>query len=89
MWYRHDLHGMLTPATILEVKVKDFSDPNVWTVDLDENDQPLVNALGQPNIRMVPDPWPEVLLDTATFGRVVTREARIANTPGWLPMSGA
>lgn len=85
VWYRHNPHGPLTPAMVEGVSMADPGDYNVWRFKLDEFRQP-IEANGKRVMEMTEDPWPDVILHT-DWGRLVTREARIDGSPGWLPMA--
>lgn len=67
--YRHDAHGDITDALVVEVRV-DPRDPNV-------------HVTGEP-WRIRADPWPDLILSTA-WGLVQTKEARVRGSAGWLP----
>ena len=83
VWYRHDHHGTVTVAEVERVDMSNKDDYGVWRFVLD-NGQPVLVA-GQRVMELVEDPWPDVWLRT-DWGRVVTREARIPGSAGWLPM---
>lgn len=84
VWYRHDPYGPLAEAEVEAVDVSNVEDWNVYRVVLDERRYP-VEIGGRRVTEMVEDPWPDLILRT-DYGRVVTREARIDGSPGWLPM---
>lgn len=80
IWYRHRPHGPLVPAVVERVDISNHADHNVWTFAGADGD-------GRPVMAMVDDPWPDVLVRAGQM-RVVTREARLDGSPGWLPSAG-
>jgi len=72
--YRHDNHGDVTDALVLEVgPLDDLTDPHLWERDQDGN-------ITGPR----PAPWHDLTLRTL-HGTFVTREARVRGSAGWLP----
>lgn len=82
--YRHVPYGELSEAEVEEVDTSNMEDWNVYRVVVDESGRP-VEIGGRRVTEMVEDPWPDLVLRT-DYGRLVTREARIDGSPGWLPM---
>lgn len=85
VWYRHEPFGALQPVEVLEVDISNPADTYVWRYAVDGNNWPVM-VDGKHVMELVDDPWPDVYLKTS-WGRIVTREARIEGSPGWLPMS--
>ncbi len=82
--YRHSDWAEPTEAEVLWVQpVDDLDDPNVCAVQTDEAGSVVV-VEGRPVVAVHADPWPTLRLKTR-FGLVVTREARLRGSPGWLP----
>lgn len=72
--YRHDHHGDVTDALVMSVgAANDPTDANLW-IEMGEARFPS------------PDPWVPLLLETL-YGPVVTREARVRGSAGWLPQN--
>lgn len=84
VWYRHDPGGPLVVAQIERVDMETRTDWNVWRQKVDSQ-QRAVEVKGERVMEMVDDPWPDVYL-RMPWGMVVTREARIEGSAGWLPM---
>jgi hypothetical protein len=83
--YRHDAWGPPTDAAVDWVQpADDIDDPHLWTPMVDEHDRPIMFQ-GQPVMRQKIDPWPQLRLRTR-WGTVITREARLRGSPGWLPL---
>jgi len=82
--YRHNPHGPLTDAMIEHVDTSNKDDYGVWRFVIDPASGAPVTAGGERLMELVDDPWPDVWLHT-DWGRLVTREARIEGSPGWLP----
>ncbi len=87
VWYRHDWHVPLSAAQIVRVDLENREDWNVYRYVLDYShvERRPVEVDGKRVVEMVDDPWPDVVLRT-DYGMMVTREARIQGSPGWLPM---
>lgn len=85
VWYRHVPHGELSEAEVEAVDVSNMEDWNVYRVVKDGRGHPVVLD-GRRVTEQVEDPWPDLILRT-DYGRLVTREARIDGSPGWLPMT--
>lgn len=81
--YRHDPWGALSEATVEQVDTSNQSDQFVWRHVLDPVGGAPVKVDGRWLMEMIEDPWPDVYLLTR-WGRIVTREARIEGSPGWL-----
>jgi len=89
VWFRADAHGPLVPATVLEILIGNQQDLSVWRyVVHDPAAGPVLDGEGRPLMELVDDPWPDVVLRVGA-SRHATKEARIAGSPGWLPMRGA
>lgn len=89
VWYRHRAHGALERAEVVEV-VEDESDPSTHRyVVHDPTQGPVTDpATGRRLRELVNDPWWSVLLKVEGHaGLIMTREARIAGSPGWLPLN--
>lgn len=85
VFYRHVESGPVTRATVLEVQdLEDFTDPNLWYFQTDEFNQPVLLD-GEMVLAQAFDPWPELTLKTV-YGVGITREARLRESPGWLPL---
>lgn len=84
VWYRHEPFGPLSEATVEQVDTSNPRDTYVWAHVVDPASGRPVKAEGRYVMEMVLDPWPDVYLRTR-WGRIVTREARIEGSPGWLP----
>lgn len=84
VWYRHNPHGELTEAWIEHVDTSNKDDYGVWRFVIDPATGGPVVVGGRRLMELVDDPWPDVWLHT-DWGRLVTREARIEGSPGWLP----
>lgn len=84
VWYRHDPFGALTEAEVESVDISNPRDQYVWRYAVDPASRELIKVEGKSVMEMVDDPWPDVYLKTR-WGRIVTREARLNGSPGWLP----
>lgn len=82
--YRHNWYEEPSEAEVEAVDVSNLEDWNVYRVVLDNDGKP-VEIDGRRVTEPVEDPWPDLILRT-DYGRIVTREARIEGSPGWLPM---
>lgn len=90
VWYRHNAHGPLELAEVVEVVV-DETDPNTHRFVVgDPVKGPEVHPLTGVRMReLVDDPWWSVRLRVdGRPGITETREARLDGSPGWLPMEG-
>lgn len=87
VWYRHEPFGQLSEATVEQVDTSNPRDTYVWAHTIDPETGYPVRVEGKYVMEMVLDPWPDVYLRTR-WGRIVTREARIEGSPGWLPRGG-
>jgi hypothetical protein len=86
--YRHDPWGEITCAQVVRILDDPEDDPNVYRYVLNEQSatrSPIVDGAGRRLVTLAPDPDPSVELHTQ-YGRVVTREARLRGSPGWLPL---
>ncbi len=84
--YRHNPGGPVSQAVVERVDTSNQADFNVWRFVVDEHEQPVI-VDGRAVMELTDDPWPDVWLYT-DFGRVVTREARLPGSAGWLPAKG-
>lgn len=93
VYYRHDPWGPLMFATVDEV-LDDPADPrvgghnpDVWEVQRDQVTGKYLVVMGKQLIVRKPDPWPQLRLLTRPRTMViVTQEARLRGSPGWLPL---
>jgi hypothetical protein len=81
VWYRHEPFGELTEAMVECVDDSNPLDHLVWRHSVVNGVPVMVD--GRYVMEQVDDPWPDVYLHTR-WGRMVTREARIEGSPGWL-----
>jgi hypothetical protein len=88
VWYRHDAFGPPEAATILEIEENEEDPSTHRYVVHDASTGPVQDDSGRFLRELVADPWWSVVLRVDASGlRVQTREARIEDSPGWLPMS--
>lgn len=85
VWYRHVPDGPLTEAEVESVDMANRSDDFVYRYVLHPATGAPITVAGKRLRALVDDPWPDVYLRTE-WGRIVTREARLAGSPGWLPL---
>lgn len=83
--YRHFERGIPTRATVLEVMDPDPTDLNVWRYAVNALNDPVVDGAGRRLMEYVADPWHTLLLRT-DYGVLRAREARLRESPGWLPL---
>lgn len=87
--YRHDEWEEPVPARLIEwLDVDNTRDPNLYRFHVDDRSParpPVVDGAGRHVMVPVDDPWPKGLFDTP-YGRIVTREARVRGSAGWLPL---
>lgn len=97
VFYRHVERGPLVRALVVSVQsLEDFEDANLWYWQTDVNGQPVLTASGARILKQAFDPWPLLLLQLQepVAGRVSlpagaaveTREARMRDSCGWLPL---
>lgn len=93
VWYRHRHGGPCVMAVVESVDMENKGDGGVWAFRVDGNNNP-VDAQGRPVLmgmpgermmELVPDPWPDTYLDVPGIGKIVTKEARLPGSRGWLP----
>ena len=84
VWYRHEPFGTLSEALVTQVDTSNPRDTYVWRYAVDPVGGAPIKVDGQYVMEPVDDPWPDVYLKTR-WGLLVTREARIEGSPGWLP----
>ena len=85
VYYRHVESGPVVRATVLAVQdLEDFTDPNLWYFQTDDQGQPVLID-GEMVLAQTYDPWPELTLQTL-YGLGIAREARLRESPGWLPL---
>lgn len=84
--YRHDSGGPVVRAEVVWVQpLDDLSDPHLWQVQTDAFGDPVLLE-GRYVRRQRFDPWPLVRLRVPGRGIGETREARLRDSPGWLPL---
>jgi hypothetical protein len=84
--YRHDMGRPVERAEVAAIQPLDeVTDPMLWIEQLDASGMPLLHE-GRPVRRARVDPWPWLMLRTLRPYAVQTREARLRDAPGWLPL---
>jgi hypothetical protein len=90
--YRHDSWLEPIPARVLWVQPDDdVDDPHVCQVQTDGQGMPVL-VEGRPVFVTNPDAWLTVKLAVTIDGsamHMITREARLPGSPGWLPLDWA
>ncbi len=83
--YRHSEWADPVDADVIYVQpADDLTDPNLWQVQRDSTGAVAV-VDGRPVVSGHVDPWVSLTLRTR-YGTVITREARLRGSPGWLPV---
>lgn len=88
VYYRHEQWADPTLAQVVRIVDPLPEDLNVFESALNTTHptrHPLLDGIGHTLMVLRPDPDYEVELHTA-YGRVVTREARVRGSAGWLPL---
>jgi hypothetical protein len=86
VFYRHQAWQPPTVARVEGLQAyDDATDPYVWHVLKDANNRPLRDFAGRLIGGPCDDPWLTLTLFT-DWGRLLTREARVNGSPGWLPL---
>jgi hypothetical protein len=86
VFYRHRHWGEVTRARVVDAQdLDDRDDEYLWHVVCDASRAPIIDGAGRRVLKRAPDPWVSLHLAT-DWGHLLTREARVRGSAGWLPL---